>query len=47
MSSQQIAVMYVLWLWEGNAPAPVNVVSLAEVRRARWMRRYTRPMGAA
>ena len=45
MSSQQIAVMYVLWLWEVNAP--VNVVSLAEVRRARWMRRYTRPMGAA
>ena len=47
MTSQQIVLMHVLWLWEVNAPVPVNVVSLAEVRRDRWMRRYTRPMGAA
>jgi len=47
MTGQHIALNYVLWLWEVNTPTAPNVVSLSEVRRARWMRRWTRPMDAA
>lgn len=45
MNATGLAMAYVRWAWEVNAPKVV--IELDEYRRQKWLRHYTRPMPGA